>query len=113
MATATPRQGFTQSSSTRALWRGPAFQPAEVWSGRFFSRVVGGVMGHGPAAFKEADVKRAVKAIAEAIGQLPDSVCFPPDGGFTVMIGKPSDQKSAPINDNEVEDWIAKHVHQS
>jgi hypothetical protein len=70
-------------------------------------------IGHGPLAFKEADLKRAVKGIAEAIGQLPDSVHFPPDGGFTVMIGKAGDRKSAQINDSDVEDWIAKHVHQS
>jgi hypothetical protein len=71
------------------------------------------VMAHRSLPFREADVFRAVRAIAKAIGQLPDSVLFPRDGGFTVMIGRPGDQKSAEINDNEVEDWIAKHVHQS
>ena len=64
--------------------------------------------------FREIDVVRAVRAIAKAIGQLPDSVRFPRDGGFTVMIGKAGDQPTAQISDNEVEDWIAKHhVHQS
>jgi hypothetical protein len=70
-------------------------------------------MAHGPLPFREIDVFRAVRAIAKAIGQLPDSVRFPRDGGFTVMIGKAGDQPAAQISDNEVEDWIAKHVHQS
>jgi hypothetical protein len=69
-------------------------------------------MGHGPAAFKETDVKRAVKAVTDA-GQPIAGVRFHRDGGFTVMIGKAGDQPGAEINNNDVEDWIAKHVHQS
>jgi hypothetical protein len=89
------------------LWRGPAFQPAEVGRAATFCVVMA-------LPFREIDVVRAVRAIAKAIGQLPDSVRFNHDGGFTVMIGDRGDkQAAANINDNEVEDWIAKHVHQS
>jgi hypothetical protein len=71
-------------------------------------------MGHGPAAFKEGDVVRAVRAIAKATGQLPADVRFHPEGGFTVVIGKAGDRQSVRLNDNnDVEDWINKHVHQS
>lgn len=44
-------------------------------------------MGHGKCTFKEADVKRAVKAVAAA-GQPVQGVRFDKDG-FTVMIGEP------------------------
>ncbi len=47
-------------------------------------------MGHGPAAFKEADVRRALNAI-RATGQPIAGVRFHRDGGFTVVIGKPSE----------------------
>jgi hypothetical protein len=47
-------------------------------------------MGHGRCAFKEADVRRAVKAIA-ATGQPIAGVRFNRDGGFTVVIGKPGE----------------------
>jgi hypothetical protein len=47
-------------------------------------------MGHGPAAFKETDVVRAVRAIAKA-GQPVAGVKFDRDGGFTVVIGKAGD----------------------
>jgi hypothetical protein len=47
-------------------------------------------MGHGPCPFREADVRRAVKAIA-ATGQPIAGVRFERDGGFTVLIGKSSD----------------------
>jgi hypothetical protein len=103
-----PEQKF---SSTRGAAR--PFNPAEDLVGPLLFAFVGGVMGHGPAAFKETDVFHAVRGIAKAIGQLPDSVRFSRDGGFTVIIGKPGDQKSEQINDNEVEDWINKHVHSS
>ena len=66
-------------------------------------------MRRGPCAFKEADVFRAVRAIAKAIGQPPAGVRFARDGGFTVFIGQAGEQESAQINDNEVEAWIAKH----
>jgi hypothetical protein len=46
-------------------------------------------MGHGPAAFKEADVVRAVKAVNKA-GYPVAAVHFKRDG-FTVVIGKPGD----------------------
>lgn len=48
------------------------------------------VMGHGPAAFKEADVVRAVKAITKA-GQPVAGVQFDRDGDFIVVIGKPGE----------------------
>jgi hypothetical protein len=69
-------------------------------------------MGQGRAAFKETDVKRAVKALVEA-GQPIARVVFNRDGRFAVEIGKPGEKESAKLNDNEVEDWIAKHVHPS
>jgi hypothetical protein len=70
------------------------------------------VMGHGPAAFKESDVVRAVKALVKA-GQSIARIEFNRDGGFTVMVGQPGEQEAAKLNDNEVEDWITKHVHSS
>jgi hypothetical protein len=47
-------------------------------------------MGHGPAAFKEADVSRAVRAVTKT-GQPVAGVRFYKDGGFTVVIGKPGE----------------------
>jgi len=47
-------------------------------------------MGHGPATFKETDVKRAVRAVTDA-GQSVAGVRFHRDGGFTVVIGKPGE----------------------
>jgi hypothetical protein len=47
-------------------------------------------MGHGPCAFRESDVRRAVKAILEA-GQQIAGVRFFKDGGFVVVVGKPGD----------------------
>jgi len=44
-------------------------------------------MGHGLCAFRAADVRRAVKAIA-ATGQRIAGVRFNRDGGFTVIVGK-------------------------
>jgi hypothetical protein len=67
-------------------------------------------MGQGPSAFKEADVKRAVRAIG-ATGQPIAGVRFHRDGGFTVVIGKPSDSESVKIADTEVDAWINKHAH--
>jgi hypothetical protein len=67
-------------------------------------------MGHGPCAFKESDVKRAVKA-ALAAGLDVAGVRFTKDGGFTVIAGKPGASESEKIGGNEVEDWIAKHAH--
>jgi Mrp family chromosome partitioning ATPase len=63
-------------------------------------------MGNGPCAFKEADVRRAVKAL-RAAGVDVAGVRFNKDG-FTVITGKPGG--SAKIADNEVEDWINKHA---
>lgn len=44
-------------------------------------------MAHGPLAFKQTDVTRAVKAITAA-GQSVAGVKFDSDGGFTVLIGE-------------------------
>jgi hypothetical protein len=60
-------------------------------------------MGHGPAAFKETDVKRAVKAITEA-GQPVAGVRFNKDGGFTVVIGKPGETLATNVWDQVLED---------
>lgn len=48
-------------------------------------------MARGTCAFKEADVKRAVKAV-QAAGQPIKGVRFNKEGGFTVIIGDPNDK---------------------
>lgn len=48
-------------------------------------------MGRGSHAFKEADVKRAVRAVTAA-GQSIKAVRFTKDGGFAVIIGDPNDK---------------------
>ena len=48
-------------------------------------------MGHGPAAFKEADVTRAVHAITKAWAARRRCALPPRDGGFFVVIGKPGE----------------------
>ena len=48
-------------------------------------------MGRGSCAFKEADVKRAVRAV-KAAGQPVKGVRFTKEGGFTVIIGDPNDK---------------------
>jgi hypothetical protein len=60
-------------------------------------------MGHGPAAFKESDVVRAVRAITRA-GAPVAGVRFHEDGGFTVVIGKPSEGLQTNVWDQVLED---------
>lgn len=48
-------------------------------------------MGKSTCAFKEADVRRAVKAV-KAAGQPIKGVRFTKEGGFTVIIGEPNDK---------------------
>ena len=48
-------------------------------------------MGRSSCAFKEADVKRAVRAV-KAAGQPVKGVRFTKEGGFTVIIGDPNDK---------------------
>jgi hypothetical protein len=50
-------------------------------------RCVVSIMGRGPCAWKETDVRRAVKAVA-ATGQPVKGVRFDKDG-FTVLTGEP------------------------
>jgi hypothetical protein len=45
-------------------------------------------VGKGPCAFKETDVRRAVKAVVAA-GQPIAGIRFNKDGGFTVLTGEP------------------------
>jgi hypothetical protein len=45
-------------------------------------------MGHGPCAFKQRDVRAAVKAVTDA-GQPVAGVRFFKDGGFVVVVEKP------------------------
>jgi len=65
-------------------------------------------MGRGPSPFKQSNVKRAVKAAKDA-GLDIACVRFHKDGGFDVVVGKPAEDHS----DNDVENWIDRHVHQS
>jgi hypothetical protein len=53
-------------------------------------------MGHGPSAFKEADLKRATKAILEAGLQIAGYRFY--RDGFAVIIGKPSDGEALKVN---------------
>jgi hypothetical protein len=46
-------------------------------------------MGRGVGAFREADVKRAIKAV-KAAGEPVKGVRFMADGGFEVVVGAPS-----------------------
>jgi hypothetical protein len=62
-------------------------------------------MGHGPCTFKEADVKRAVKAVAAA-GQPVQGVRFYKDGGFMVVTGE-----QVKLGDGDVTDGEARAVN--
>jgi hypothetical protein len=54
-------------------------------------------MTRGRCAFKEVDVKRAVKAV-EAAGKPVRGVRFMADGGFEVVVGAPATAPEAEVN---------------
>ena len=78
-------------SSTRGA--GPALHPATVLGRAGCALDICAIMGHGPLAFKESAVRRALKAVIAA-GQPVAGVKFDRDGGFTVVIGKPGDARA-------------------
>jgi hypothetical protein len=62
-------------------------------------------MGHGANAFKEADVRRAVRAVVAA-GQPVQGVRFEGDGTFTVLVGKPIEPST---NEDALNEWDQKY----
>jgi hypothetical protein len=68
-------------------------------------------MGHGPLAFTEADVKRAVGALMKA-GVPVAGVRFDRDRrGFTVLVGAANDQTLQEVSDKDVDNWLKKHAN--
>ena len=61
-------------------------------------------MGRGSCAFKEADVKRAVRAV-KAAGQPIKGVRFTKEGGFTVIIGDPNANDKTDHEDDTPNTW--------
>jgi hypothetical protein len=98
----------TKHSFHARCGRGPATHPCPEGFGRAATTRLSGVMGHSPAAFKETDVTRAVRAVRKA-GEPVAGVRFYRDGGFTVLVAEPGNSALIKLNDNEVEDWITKH----